>query len=89
MEKEKNLELLKKFLLEHFDFNDLKKCKLFDKDIKRKDYQKQADRICEFFGFKTIYEYGFNKVEAHITYADGFRPTNEPFVTIIKPWHES
>jgi len=89
MEKAKDLELLKNFLLEHFDFNDLKKCGLFDKDIKRKDYQKQADRICMFFGFETIYEYGFNEVKAHITYADGFIPENDPFVIRIKPWHES
>jgi len=89
MEKTKDLELLKNFLSEHFDFDDLKKFGLFDKNIKRKDYQKQADRICMFFGFETIYEYGFNEVKAHITYADGFRPEKEPFVTIIKPWYES
>ena len=89
MNEYKDKELLKSFLLEHFDFNELKKVGLFNKEIKSKDYEKQADRICEFFGLETIYQYGFNEVKAHITYANGFRPENEPFVTRIKPWHES
>ena len=89
MDKYKDLELLKKFLLEHFDFNGLKKCGFFGKEIKRKEYQKQADRICNHFGFETIYQYGFNEVKAHLTYEEGSRPKDESFVTIIKAWHES
>lgn len=85
----KDLELLKNFLLEQFDFNDLKKCGLLSKEIKKTDYEKQANRICEYFGFDNIFQYGFNEVKAHITYVEGQRPIKEPFVTIIKPWHES
>lgn len=85
----KDKELLKSFLLEHFDFNGLKKVGLFNKEIKSKDYEKQADRICEYFGLENIFEYGFNEIKAHISYDKGQRPTYEPFVTVIKPWHES
>ena len=81
--------LLKNFLEEHFDFAELKKVGFYDKTIKRKDYQKQADRICKFFGYKTVYEYGSKTIYAHISYAEGHRPEGEPFLTEFKAWHES
>ena len=52
-------ELLKNFLLEHFDFKELKKVGFYNNDIKKTDYQKQADRLCHFFGYETIFQYRF------------------------------
>lgn len=52
------------------------------------DNQKQADRICQFFGYKTVYEYRTTEIRCHISYAEGHRPENEPFVTVLKPWYE-
>lgn len=99
-EKQKQ-ETLKNFTLEHFDFDGLKKAGVYGNGIKRKDYQAQADRICQFFGFKTVYEYGTEEIRCHISYGSGpagldsERPLNvsetgalqpEPFVTVIKSW---
>lgn len=80
--------LLKKFLKDHFDFRELKKVGFFDKSIKHTDYQKQADRICEFFGYESIYQYKFETTYAHLSYVDGHRPEGEGFVTEFKAWHE-
>jgi len=81
--------LLKNFLTDHFDFNELKKVGFYNKGIKKTDYQKQADRICLFFGYKTVYEYNFKTTYAHLSYADGKRPEGELFLTEFKAWHES
>lgn len=62
--------ILREFMLENFYFDDLKKVGFYGKDIKRKDYQKQADRICKAFGYKSVFEYGTKEVRAHITFAD-------------------
>jgi hypothetical protein len=83
------LALLKNFLTEHFDFKELKKAGFYKKETKKTDYQKQADRICDFFGYKTVYEYNFETTYAHISYVDGHRPDGEPFLTELKAWHES
>ena len=84
-----DLELQVKFLKEHFDFEELKKIGFYSKDIKKKDYQKQIDRICQYFGFDSIFQYRFETKSAHLSYAEGKRPKGEPFVTVIKAWHES
>jgi hypothetical protein len=83
------LELLKNFLTEHFDFKELKKAGFYKKEIKKTDYKEQAERICVFFGYKTVYEYNFKTTYAHISYVDGHRPEGEPFLTEFKAWHES
>jgi hypothetical protein len=93
-EKQKE-ETLKNFMLEHFCFDTFKKWGVFGKDIKRKDYKKQAERLCHWFGYKNIYEYGTEEIRCHISYAEGQRPTwindkgelkTEPFVTVTKSW---
>lgn len=61
-------ELLKRFMEEQFDFDSLKKMGVFGKEIKRRDYKAQAERLCEHFGFKTIYEFGAIEIRCHITY---------------------
>jgi len=46
------------------------------------DYEAQAKRVCDFFGFKTVYEYGAEEIRCHISYG-GKRPPDEPFITVI------
>ncbi len=82
-------KLLKNFLEEFFDFTELKKAGLFDKTFKKNDYQKQADRLCTFFGFKTIYEYGSREIRCHLSYVDSEKSKKEPFVTVIPNIYES
>lgn len=62
-------KLLKVFLEENFDFATLKKDGFFTKDTKKSDIHKQAERICQWFGYKTVCEYGAKKIRAHISYA--------------------
>lgn len=52
---------LKTYLKENFDFKALKKAGFFSREIKSTDYEKQATRICQWFGFKNIYDYSINK----------------------------
>ena len=85
--KNTNNNLLKNFLEEHFDFKELKKVGFFDKSIKSNNYEKQAERICEFFGLETIYQYGFHDIKCHISEVNPEQ--KKPFVTIIKAWHKS
>lgn len=68
-------KLLKNFLNEHFDFYTLRKVGFFPKDMKKIDIHGQVERICKFFGYKTIYEYGAKVIHAHISYVDGHRPS--------------
>jgi hypothetical protein len=81
--------LLKNFLLDQFDFKELKKVGFYNKDIKNNDYQKQAERICKYFGYETVYEYNFKTTYAHISYVKGHEPQNQTFLTEFKAWHES
>lgn len=74
--------ILKKFLEEFFDFDELKKVGFYSKDISKEDYQKQADRICLFFGLETVYEYGAKEVRCHISYVKGKEPDNN-FITVL------
>lgn len=73
-------------MLEMFDFGELKKSGIYSKEIKRNDYQAQADRICHYFGFKTVFEYGKDSIQCHLSYAN--RMLEEPFVTVIKSIYE-
>lgn len=85
-EKEK-ADVLKRFMKEFFPFGPLLKAGLFTKDM-RNDYQAQADRVCTFFGFKTVYEYGAIETEGiHLSYA-GKRPDSEPFAFKKKSIYE-
>ncbi len=89
-------EVLKNFMREFFPYAEFKKIGLFTKEM-RNDYEAQAKRICDLFGYETVYEYGAEEIRCHISYADGARPTwinkegkleTEPFVTVIKSIYE-
>ena len=82
-------ELLKNFLKDQFDFKELKKIGFYKKEIKATDYQAQADRICQYFGLETVYQYNFTTTHAHISYVDGHRPEGEGFITEFKAYHEN
>lgn len=69
-----NEQILKDFMIEFFDYEGLKKIGVYGKDISKNDYQKQADRICQFFGFKTVFEYVATELRAHISYVKGKEP---------------
>jgi len=73
--------LLRDFLDEFFDFEELKKVGFFDKSIKKTDYEAQAKRVCHYFGLKSIYEYGKDRIVAHISYV---KPkSGDQFLTIF------
>lgn len=67
---------------EFFPFSDLRKVGFFTPEM-RGDYEAQAKRVCEFFGYKTVYEYGKDEVRGHLSYDRPEVRGNEPFVTII------
>jgi hypothetical protein len=45
-------------MLDHFCFDTFKKMGFYGKDVKRSDYAAQAARVCEYFDFDEVYEYG-------------------------------
>ena len=67
--------ILKEFLDEHIPFYELRKVGFFPKEMKKKDIHGQAERICKLFGYKTVFEYGAKVIHAHLSYADGHRPS--------------
>lgn len=69
--------VLKRFMKEFFPFSEFRKAGVFTKEM-RGDYEAQAKRICEFFGYKTVYEYGAHEVRCHLS--DGGRT---PFITTV------
>jgi hypothetical protein len=86
-DKEKD-EVLERFMKEFFHFPTLCKVGFFTKEMKG-DYKAQAERVCQRFGFKTVYEYRATATEGiHISYADGKRPDGEPFAFKIKSIYE-
>ena len=76
-------ELLESFMKEFFPFKVFKKCGFFTKEMKG-DYSAQAERVCNYFGYDTVYEYGSEEMRAHLSYLDNEREKGEPFVTTIK-----
>lgn len=83
----KDPELLKRFMKEFFPYSDFKKAGVFTKEMKG-DYYAQAKKICNQLGLSSIYEYGSQELSCHITYVNGKRPPDEPFVTTIPNIYE-
>lgn len=78
---------LKNFMEEFFEFDGLVECGFF-KEGMRGDYKAQAEKVCFFFGYDSVYEYGTTTIPCHISF-EGKRPEGfEDFVTVIKPWYE-
>lgn len=72
--------VLRRFMQEFFPFSDFKKIGFFTKEMKG-DYEAQAKRVCDFFGYKTVYEYGAKEVSCHISYINP--EPDQPFLTVI------
>lgn len=81
-EKSETELVLERFMKEFFPYAYWRKVGFFTKEM-RGDYKAQDERVCKFFGYKTVFEYGAKEVSAHLSYADGYRPKDEPFVTVI------
>lgn len=90
-----DLKLLKSFIDEFFPLKELFKVGYFTKEMKG-DYPAMAKRICDYFGYKTVYEYGSKEIRCHVSYAGG-RPQHinengelkeEPFITLIPNIYE-
>lgn len=72
--------VLKRFMQEFFPFNEFVKIGFFTKEMKG-DWQAQADRVCHYYGFKTVYEYGAREIICHISQVEP--KDGEPFITVI------
>ena len=73
--------VLKRFMIEFFPFTELKKAGFFKKEMKG-DYYAQAKRVCDFFGYKSVFEYGAKEIRCHLS---GERPeNNKEFITVIQ-----
>lgn len=59
---------LENFINEFFPFEEFKGIGFFTEDL-RGNYEAQAERVCKFFGYKTVYEYGSKEIRAHFSYA--------------------
>ncbi len=83
--KEKTLE---NFMKQFFPFKNFVKIGFFTKEMKG-DYTKQAEKVCHFFGYETVYEYGKHEVRCHISYPRTLSVTpkgelyQDPFITVI------
>jgi hypothetical protein len=74
--------VLKRFMQEFFPYSQFKKIGLFTKEMKG-DYKAQAKAVCDWFGYDSVYEYRSKEIRCHISYADGKRPPDEPFATVL------
>lgn len=79
--------VLQRFMEEFFPFDELQSVGFFTEAM-RGDYKAQAERVCGWLGLDTVYEYGATETRCHLTYAEGERPEDEPFVTTIPSVYE-
>lgn len=77
--------VLERFMKEFFPYRELKKAGVFTKEM-RGDYYSQAVRICNRFGYKSVFEYGSKEIRCHISYVQ--RPPGTPFVEVIPNIYE-
>lgn len=72
---------------EFFPYGKFKKIGFFTKEMKG-DYEAQAKRMCEFFGFESIYEYGAIEFRAHISFDPKHTPEDYNGIIEIKSIYE-
>lgn len=74
--------VLKRFMIDFFPFTELCEAVFFTKEMKG-DYYAQAKRVCDFFGYKSVFEYGAEEIRCHLSYV-GERPGNDKeFISVI------
>lgn len=71
---------------EFFPFTPLRKAGFFTPEMKG-DYEAQAARVCQRFGFKSVYEYGAKEIRCHLSKVREVAP-DEPFITVIPSIYE-
>ncbi len=74
----KNGSVLERFMKEFFPFREFLKIRFFTQEMKG-DYEAQAKRVCDFFGYKTVYEYGAKEIRCHISNDD----VEGTFITVL------
>lgn len=74
--------VLKRFMIEFFPFTELRKAGFFTKEMKG-DYYAQAKRVCDYFGYKSVFEYGAKEIKCHLSYAGGRPENDKEFITVI------
>lgn len=86
--KKTNDKTLKNFMREFFPY---KQFKFLFHNINHNDHEAQAKRICDYFGYKSVYEYGAKECRAHLSFKRtlgisdmGYIVEVEPFVTEIE-----
>ena len=86
--------VLERFMKEFFPFTQFKNIGFFTKEMKG-DYEAQAKKVCDYFGYKTVYEYGAVGCRVHLSLDRPITSINEkgeleqePFVTVIKSIYE-
>lgn len=88
---------LQAFLDEHFDFDGLRQVGFWPKGMRRKDYEGQAKRICEYFGYSSVYEYASVEITTiangaaavvegvgYVTPAGEYKPATQGLVTLMQ-----
>ena len=80
-------DLLKRFMQEFFPFPQFLKIGFFTKEMKN-DCNAQAKRVCDYFGYDTVYCYGSKKIRCHLSF-EGERPQEfKEFITTIQSIYE-
>ena len=77
----KDAGVLKRFMQEFFPFREFLEIGFFRKEMKN-DYYAQAKRVCDFFEYKTVFEYGAEEIRMHLSYAKGHEPQDAKFLHI-------
>lgn len=80
--------VLERFMKEFFPYSELKKAGFFTKEMKG-NYKAQAKRICDYFGYDSVYEYGKDDIRMHISYPREGERRDDPFITVIPSIWES
>jgi len=63
---------LQQFMLDHFDFDSLKEAGFWPKGTRRADFEAQAARVCKYFSYESVYEYGRHTAEiVDVVHANG------------------
>jgi len=81
-------KLLEKFVKDHIPFTALKKAGFFTTEKKR-DYKGIAKRVCDFFGYESIYEYSAIEIRAQLSFPRTLEVNEkgelitQPFITVF------
>lgn len=75
--------VLKRFMKEFFPYTTFRKVGFFSKEMKG-NYYMQAERVCVWFGYETVFQYGSEEIRCHLSEV---KPEGE-FITVVKNIYE-